>query len=223
MKCKNCGNIIEKNEEYCSNCGNKIEKSNVKKNILLIVLGILILILLLFFKSWIDYKNASNKATGTKSSEDYNSNSSKDKKTKNNSNEELETNLCKTNNCYKLTMYYLSGDDNENLIEEHTTFLVDSNYSLNASTIINSINSVYKKEDWERYSNNDAVTYDSQNNSFYINIADQKFEFSWYYRNSDEKFNWNNPVDKDTEIEMKLFNGVLDNKFLLDVSKYIKQ
>lgn len=51
----------------------------------------------------------------------------------------------------------------------------------------------------------------SEGETFYIKMGDFTADFAWYYKGTNEKFNWNEPIDEDIEIEMKLYDGLLDD------------
>ena len=50
-----------------------------------------------------------------------------------------------------------------------------------------------------------------------------KVDFSWYYKGTDKKFDFNKPLNEDAEIEMKMYNGLFDNNLLTDIDSMIKK
>ena len=109
--------------------------------------------------------------------------------------------VCKTSNCVNFTIYFLEGDEPSKLKEKYETYAVDKGTVMDANIIVDAVNGIFKSK---------ILSTDGK--SFYITIVeDFKVEFGWYYKDTDTKFDWNQAITKDTEIEMKLFNGLFDD------------
>lgn len=117
-------------------------------------------------------------------------------------------NLCHTDNCYNLTYYYLTNTDG-NLDETSVTYSVDSGTVLDANKVVQMLNEKM---------NSNILTTDQK--SFYLKIGEFETEFAWYYKDTDEVYDWSVPITSDTEIEMRLFNGLIDNAFMKDLYDY---
>ena len=126
-------------------------------------------------------------------------------------NEDLLKNVCKTDNCVNFTMYYLEGNSQNNLKENFETFAVEKGSILDVNQVIDSLNDMFKSE-----------MFSTDGKSFYITLGGISFEMAWYYKDTDVKFDWSKPVMQDTEIEMKLFDGIFDDDFFIDMSDIFK-
>jgi len=52
---------------------------------------------------------------------------------------------------------------------------------------------------------------------FTFTIGEYSVNVGFYYKDTDQKFNFNEPITEDIEIEMKLFDGAIDNDFLKNI------
>ena len=57
--------------------------------------------------------------------------------------------------------------------------------------------------------------------TFYITVGELKFDFAWYYKDTDTKFNFNQPITEDVEIEMRMFDGAVDDDTLENVDDFV--
>lgn len=112
---------------------------------------------------------------------------------------------CESNNCVNVTIYYFENNQNNKLGLESATYTIDKGTILDNNIIIDSVNKAFDM---------DLISTDGE--SFYIDFG-IKTEFSWYYKGTDTKFNWNEPINKDIEIEMKLLNGIIDNNTINNI------
>lgn len=112
---------------------------------------------------------------------------------------------CKANNCYYLTVYFLDTGMKVN----HSTYAVEAGTVVSSSMMVDAINKVF---------GSDFISSDGEN--FYLGLGDIKLDFAWYYKDTEEKFNWNIPIDRDIEIEMKLLNGFIDNEMINDIKNF---
>lgn len=105
---------------------------------------------------------------------------------------------CK-NNCVTIKMCY--SFDMYNMVDENCNELkVEKGSIVSAQNVVDQFNeNISKIEGMEN--NISKMTTDGE--SFYIETAGFKIEFAWYYKGGKEKFNWNKPINEDTEIEMK--------------------
>ena len=105
---------------------------------------------------------------------------------------------CK-NNCVTIKMCY--SFDMYNMVDENCNELkVEKGSIVSAQNIVDTFNkNISNIEGMENYSS--KMTTDGEN--FYMEVAGFNMEFAWYYKGKQEKFNWNKPINEDTEIEMK--------------------
>ena len=115
-------------------------------------------------------------------------------------------NNCKGSNCVNLTIYFLEGNDNSELQENYKVYSFDKGTVMNANLIVDSVNKVFK---------NKLLSTDGK--SFYMTMSGIEVEFGWYYKGTDTKFDFNSPLNEDVEIEMKVFNGLIDNDTLINL------
>ena len=111
---------------------------------------------------------------------------------------------CHSNNCHTVKMYYLVNQ-NSKLDENVMTFEVDDRTIFGSENIVNMANQFLKSK---------MLSSDSE--SFYITINNYRAEFSFYYKGTDKKFNLDEPITEDIEIEMKLLNGFIDNDTIIE-------
>lgn len=114
--------------------------------------------------------------------------------------------VCKTSNCVNFTIYFLEGDEQSKLKEKYKTYAVEKGTVMDANMIVNTVNKIFKSK-----------FLSSDGKSFYMKMGEFKIEFGWYYKDTDTKFDWNQPITEDTEIEMKLFNGLFDNDTFINI------
>ncbi len=100
-------------------------------------------------------------------------------------------------NCHVFTIYTLEGGEN-GLKEKKNSYPIEDGTVLADK---NSLNKVFGK----------LITTDGTD--FYMGVGEFKVKVSWYYKDTDTKFDWNKPITEDTEVEMKMFDGLLDNDF----------
>ena len=122
-----------------------------------------------------------------------------EKSNNNNKNNELK-NMCTTDNCYNFTMYFMEGNSSDQLEENYQTFAVDSGTILEVDYMLDMFNKSF---------GSNFITSDGE--SFYMTMGDFEIEFAWYYKDTEIKYDWSKPINEDIEVEMKLFDGFLDN------------
>lgn len=118
--------------------------------------------------------------------------------------------LCKTSDCVNITMYFLDNNDKGTLQENYETFAVDNGTIISANIIVDYVNKIFKSK-----------MLSSDGKSFYISYGGLKYEFGWYYKNTNTKFDWNQPITEDIEIEMKMFDGALDDDTISDIQNWL--
>jgi bacillolysin len=116
------------------------------------------------------------------------------------------TSECQYAKCYNLRIYYLV-DNNNKFEEQYDTIAVEADKVIGTDTLINTINGL-----------NGSSILSSDGKSFYYNINGEKFEFAWYYKDTDTVFDWNEPISQDVDLEMKMLNGDIDNKTIIDIN-----
>lgn len=114
-------------------------------------------------------------------------------------------NMCKTEDCVNVTMYYLDGNDAKEITSNYETIKVDKGTILGANEIVNMANSYLDRINAKMY---------TDGKTFYMTVGELKFDFAWYYKGTNTKFDWNEPISKDIEIEMKSFDGVIDDDLI---------
>ena len=120
--------------------------------------------------------------------------------------------VCKTSNCVNFTIYFLEGDEKSKLKEKYETYAVDKGTIIDADIILDAVNKMFKSK-----------FLSSDGKSFYMTMDEFQFEFGWYYKDTDIKFDWKQPITEDTEIEMKLFNGLFDNDTFINIDSWFKK
>lgn len=113
---------------------------------------------------------------------------------------------CKSENCHTLTIYFLEDLDNTGLKENYETYSVDDGTIMGTDVLINTINNTF---------GGDFIKTDGE--TFKMTVSGFTIDFAWYYRGTNTKFDFNKPITKDIEIEMKLFDGAMDNNFFQDI------
>ena len=127
------------------------------------------------------------------------------KKSKNN-NKSL-VNSCKSSNCVNVTIYFLDNDNSNKLNEDYEVYSIDKGSKIDVKQIVNYANKVLKSN---------MLSTDGK--SFYVTVSGLKMEFGWYYKGTDNKFDFNLPINEDVSIEMKLFDGLIDDELINDFS-----
>lgn len=111
---------------------------------------------------------------------------------------------CTGNKCHKLTIYYMDGEDG---LEENTqTYMVKDGTVIGVDVIVKAVN--------ESLGSN---MLESDGKTFYMNVGGFKVDFAWYYKGTDDKFDFTKPIKKDTELEVKVFNGIMDDDFIQNI------
>ena len=103
-------------------------------------------------------------------------------------------------------MYYLDSVGGSSVNKRSDTFMVDDGTVLGTDTILGAANSAF---------GSNFIKSDGEN--FYVTYSGMTFDFAWYYKGTDKKFNFNTPITEDVEIEMKMFDGLIDEDFLTDI------
>ncbi len=103
------------------------------------------------------------------------------------------------------TMYFLESDGQE-LGVTFETIAIKKGTIIDPNIIVDAVNSVFKSNVMQ-----------TDGKSFYMTYAGIQSECAWYYKDTDIKFDWNEPIVKDTEIEMKLFDGLVDDEMIKDL------
>lgn len=116
--------------------------------------------------------------------------------------------VCTRDDCYNFTIYYLE-EDNDKLIEKHETYAVDAGEKLDVSEVVNYMNKMFG-----------ANVLKTDGTSFYMTVLGFTVEFGWYYKDTNTQFDWNKPITEDVEIEMKIFDGLLDNNFFEELESF---
>lgn len=112
---------------------------------------------------------------------------------------------CESGNCHTLIMYFLEDFD-VGLKENYETYSVDDGTVLGTDLILNTVNNTFGKN---------LIKTDGE--TFKITINDFTLDFAWYYKSTNTKFDFNKPITEDIEIEMKLYEGSIDNSFIKDI------
>ena len=110
---------------------------------------------------------------------------------------------CTTKDCVKVTFYYMDTNEKE-MVENHITEVINKGAILGNQYILEAADFA------------SGIELKSDGKTFVMDIGGVKLDFAWYYRGSDRKFDWNVPIEKDTEIEMKIANGIFDNDSFID-------
>ena len=118
-------------------------------------------------------------------------------------------NMCNTDNCYSLKIYYMEGSGDNDIDEKVDTYILNAGTIFDSESLVNNLNETVGSEMFRT----DGV-------SFYISMAGIEMEVAWYYKDTNTKFDWNKPINSDVEIEMKVLNGLLDNDFFQDINDY---
>ncbi len=114
--------------------------------------------------------------------------------------------MCKTNNCHTFIIWQMTGEDNT-LTEEKLIYLVDHGTVIGTDLIVDSVNSVFGKD-----------TIKSDGEKFTSDVGGMELDYGWYYRGTDTRFNFNQPITKDVEIEFKMLDGMFDYSSLKKIN-----
>lgn len=117
---------------------------------------------------------------------------------------------CDSGNCHTLTIYYLDAVNGSNLNEESKTYIVDDGTVLGSDLLVKTVNDTF---------GSDLIETDGE--TFYISVGELTFNFAWYYKGTDKKFNFNEPITDDVEIEMKMLDGAVDDDFIEDMDDFV--
>lgn len=117
---------------------------------------------------------------------------------------------CNSTQCHTVKMYYLNMNQNGNFSESSKTFETNDGIIIGSKNVVDIVNKALN-----------AKMLSSDGESFYINIDNFKVEFAWYYKGTDEKFNFDKPITEDIEIEMKLFDGSIDNSDMAELKNLV--
>lgn len=221
MNCPKCGSENVPSSKFCVKCGTAItanpnvsniknDNNEKKKNhtLLIVLIIILIVIICIFFAIRALFKKI-NSFNFFRIDDipfsiiDNNKNDSKIKIP-----DALD---CKGDNCHEFKIYFLENIVDDNLTENYETFYVADGTILGTDELVKYTNNLFKM---------DIVKTDGE--TFTLTIGDFSINVGWYYKDTDEKFNFNAPIVSDVEIEMKLFDGEIDNDFLKDVYDIFK-
>ena len=214
MYCQKCGTQNADEAKFCVRCGNplKIDTANIansfedsvddkKKNHIALI--IIIIILVIFISIFFITKSIISKIKNLNPLKIDNFPSV----ITNNDQIELPDYLtCKSNNCHTFTIYFLENINNNGLNENYKSFSVEDGTVLNADELVKYINNIFKLE---------IIKTDGE--IFTLSMGGFSMNIGWYYKDTTERFNFNEPITKDTEIEMKLFDGAIDNDILKDI------
>lgn len=121
-------------------------------------------------------------------------------------------NECKTDKCYKLTVYTLANNNANRLEETSNVYYVSEGAHLNPNTIVDIINKSLK---------GNYMSYKDQ--TFYMTMGGFTTDFAWYYKDTDTKFDFDKPITEDVEIEMKIFSGLVDNDTITNIEDFLKK
>lgn len=114
--------------------------------------------------------------------------------------------MCKTNNCHTFIIWQMTGEDNT-LTEEKLIYLVDHGTVIGTDLIVDSVNSIFGKD-----------TIKSDGEKFTSDVGGMELDYGWYYRGTDTRFNFNQPITKDVEIEFKMLDGMFDYSSLKKIN-----
>lgn len=218
MKCQSCGTENANNSKFCMKCGTSlnnvisvnnntssfssnqqnatdVNKKKTGRNLLIIFSVLLIIILLIIF----GIKALLNKINSFSLFKINNIPSIINKFGEDKLPESLR---CTGDNCRELKVYFLSNVDG-NLEADYETYYVENGTVLDVNTLVDYINKMFGNN----FIKTDGETFTLMVGEFSINIG-------WYYKGTDKKFNFNEPITEDIEIEMKMFDGEVDNEFL---------
>lgn len=110
---------------------------------------------------------------------------------------------CSGKNCHTLTIYFLENLNNTGLKENYEIYSVEHGTVMGTDVLINTVNSTL---------GGNLIKTDGK--TFTITINGFSVDFAWYYKGTNTKFDFNKPIVEDTEIEMKMFDGMIDNNTL---------
>ncbi len=116
-------------------------------------------------------------------------------------------NSCKGSTCVSVTIYFLDNDDTNKLNENYEIYSIDKGSKIDAKQIVDYANKILKSN---------MLSTDGK--SFYVTASGLQMEFGWYYKGTDNKFDFNLPINEDISIEMKMFDGLIDDNFIKDFS-----
>ena len=105
----------------------------------------------------------------------------------------------------------MEGNEQSKLKEKYETYAVEKGTVMDANIIVDAVNKMFKSK-----------FLSSDGKSFYMTMGEFQVEFGWYYKDTDTKFDWSQPITEDTEIEMKLFNGLFDNDTFINIDSWFK-
>ena len=114
--------------------------------------------------------------------------------------------MCKTNNCHTFIIWQMTGDENK-FEEEKYIYLVDHGTVIGTDFIVKSINQAFGQD----FLKSDGET-------FVMSMGGMDIDYGWYYRNTDTKFNFNQPITKDVEVELKMLDGMIDYSSLKKIN-----
>ncbi len=118
---------------------------------------------------------------------------------------EKNNKICQSDDCVQVTMYFLENMG-ESLGEKSETYVFKKGVKLDSHMIVDTVNKSLG-----------INLIASEGETFYIKMGDFNADFAWYYKGTNEKFNWNEPIDEDIEIEMKLYDGLLDDNIFKNI------
>lgn len=114
---------------------------------------------------------------------------------------------CKSKNCHTLTLYFMEGS-NSGVEESCMSYSLDDGTVLGTTFLGSLVNSASSK------------IMETDGETFKIVMGDITIDFGWYYKDTDNKFNFNSSITEDIELEMKYLNGFLDNDFIKDMTDF---
>jgi hypothetical protein len=97
--------------------------------------------------------------------------------------------------CYVLTIYFLDANENSGMAEK------SESYPIKAGTVFGD------PMEWiAKYAPEMADVFDSLGG-----IKQIEYFGSWYYRGTNEKVDWEAPINRDMEVEFRLLGGSMGN------------
>ena len=129
-----------------------------------------------------------------------------DKKENKASEDSDKNNKCKSHNCNSVTFYVMVPDENNKFVETKEVYYYDHGTVISSTLLVETINGILGNSS---ISSEDGKT---------IEIA-EGMDMALYYRGTDEKFDFNQPITEDIELEFKFMDGMLDNNTIKEIAE----
>lgn len=122
-----------------------------------------------------------------------------------------KTDYCDSSDCVTLTIYYLEPGTAGVLREGKTVYTINKGTKADINELLKIINN-----------QSDGAKMSSDGETFSVSVGEFNIDASWYYRGTDNKVNFNLPINDNIEIEMKI-DGSLDNNSILELIDSFKK